>query len=137
MFLLSGIATKTLLRSLAEAPVDIASDLEVVSTLDIIPTSTFLEKYPECNADLVMYPLNPFLPTIYIDLAKRGIRTPSNLDAGVLRRGPRLPRQAGGPAARPPGTARGSPPLPPLPSLPSLPPLPPLPPLGRGLGRQG
>jgi hypothetical protein len=54
MFILSGVATKNLLRSLAEPPVDIASSLDVFSTLDILPPGIFLSKYPECDVDLIV-----------------------------------------------------------------------------------
>jgi hypothetical protein len=57
MYMLSGVATKSLLRSLADPPVDLASSLDVVSTLDILPPAVFLTKYPECDVVLIMYPI--------------------------------------------------------------------------------
>lgn len=55
MYVISGVTTKSLLRSLAEPPTDLASSISLVSTLDLIPRSVFLAKYPECDVDLVMY----------------------------------------------------------------------------------
>lgn len=61
---MSGVATQSLLKSLAELPVDLASSVEIVSTLDLISRASFLSDYPECDIDLVMY-LHSFVTTYY------------------------------------------------------------------------